>query len=227
MDFHDSLYLFILGPGVIFSGTWYFMLRKSIRKLPKEWQKSGHFRGFHRSVLFLNFFLFINFIGEILSVSLSHHGICNGFIISINLSLALPFLFGFFAIHTQTPWKKYSYLVLYLVLPGYLVIGGYYHPKSIFSGTPGLVYLIICFIGTLIHLSDLLLNPRSDYFKFKLKIDLNMLLYTLLAIISTSFYLYNPGLSELIFYIHFYNIVVFYFLLALTFMIEILKLRRV
>ncbi|MNU85839.1 hypothetical protein D3C71_755880 [compost metagenome] len=231
MTIHDIMYLSILGTGAISLIILYSLLRKSAKKLPGGWKKSLPSRNFRLSVLFLMISLLIIFIGEMTAIQLGRHGIYNSFVISINWTLFTPFLFGFLFIHTSKIWKRSIYIVLYLILVGYLIRGGYYHPSCILQNTSVLLFSSICFLAALVHLTDLLVNPKSEHFKFQLKVTICLLIYNILGAITTAFWwsflTKDQPYSNLIYYIHFYNIFLFYFSLALVFIIEILKLRRV
>ncbi len=230
MSIHSTIYLLILGLGFVLLTLFYFMLGRSAEKLPESWKKSLPSKSFQSGILFLTIYLFITFAGEIAAFTLSSHGIYNSFVISINLTLATPFLFGFLFIHTQTHWKRHSYVLLYLILVGYFSTGGYYHPDCILSNFSALLFSSIYFLAALLYMTDLLVNPKSEYFKFRLKICTCILVYSLLGCIMTSFYwadtIPTPFYSKLIYYIHFYNIVFYYFVLDLILINEIRKLRR-
>ncbi|MNU85840.1 hypothetical protein D3C71_755890 [compost metagenome] len=231
MIIHDIIYLSLLGIGVLSLAIFYFMLGKSPGKLPDGWKKTTlPLKRFRISILFLMIYLLVNLIGEIVAINLARHGIYNSFVISINETLATPFLFGFLFIHTQTWWKRYIYALLYLVIVIYFIQGGYYHPSCVLPSFSALLFFSTYFLATLVHLTDLLVNPKSEYFKFQLKVNISILICTLLATMFTSFAWSDnnsdPFYSELFFYIHFYNIVAFHLSLDLIFLFEILKLRR-
>lgn len=230
MSIKSITYLSILGLGFVLLTIFYFMLLRSAKRFPENWKKSFSSKRFRISVLFLASYLLITFVGEIAAFYLSVFNIYNSFIISINLTLATPFLFGFLFIHTQTAWKRYSYILLYLILVGHFTIGGYYDPDCILSDFSALLFSSIDFLAVLLHLTDLLVNPKSEYFKFRLKICICVLVYNLLSSFLTSFYWGDtnptPFYSDLIYYIFFYNIVFYYFALDLIFINEIRKLRR-
>lgn len=223
-------YLLILGLGSALLTIFYFMLHRSAKELPESWKKPLPSKHFRISILFLVSYLFITFAGEITAFYLSAFNIYNSFVISINLTLATPFLFGFLFIHTQTAWKRYSYVLLYLILVGHFTIGGYYDPDCVLSDFSTLLFSSIDFLAVLLHLTDLLMNPKSEFFKFRLKICICVLVYNLLSSFLTSFYWADtnpaPFYSDLIYYIHFYNIVLYYFSLDLIFINEIRKLRH-
>ncbi|WP_430406279.1 hypothetical protein [Fluviicola sp.] len=146
------------------------------------------------------------------------------------MTLSTPFLFGFLFINTFKSWKQYAYIILYGALVAYFITGGYYHPRSILDGNSSLIMSTICFLGALIHLTDLLINPKSDYFKFQLKITTSLLIFNLLSNIVSSFCWFNNEFDTLyfepVFYIHLSNAILFYLSFMLFFIIEIRKLQR-
>lgn len=227
---HFILYLSILGLGVIFLAIFYFMLRKTVSKLPESWRTGLQSKNFRISILFFMLYLLINLISEIVSIYLAVHHIYNSFVMSINITLSTPFLYGFLFMHTHTLWKRYIYVLLYLVIVVYLIQGDYYDPNCVHSGTEPLLLFSTYFLAALVHLTDLLMNPQSESFRFQLKINISILICTLLATMLTSFEwadtMNKSSHSEVIFYIHFYNIVLYYFALDLIFINEIRKLRH-
>ncbi len=230
MTIHFIIYLFILGSGVILLTVLYFMLRKTTNKLPKSWKTGIQSKNFRISILFLLVYLLISLIGEIVAIYLAVHHTYNSFVISINNTLSTPFLYAFLFMHTQTLWKRYIYVLLYLILLIYLIQGDYYDPDCILPGTEPLILFSTYFLASLVHLTDLLMNPKSESFRFQLKINICILICTLLAAILTSFewadVMNKSSHTAFIFYIHFYNIVIYYFVLDLIFINEIRKLRH-
>lgn len=230
MIIHDITYLSAVGLGVVFLVIYYLMLGKSVEKFPDVWKKSLLSKKFKLSILLLMIYLLIDFIGETIAIYLANHGIYNAFVQNINQTAFTPFLFGFLFIHTNTIWKRYIYLILYLILVIHLISEGYYHPRSIPSGITTILFFGSYFLAALIHLTDLLENPKSEYFRFQLKVNLCILINSLLAAILTSFHVLQINTdfiySDLFFYIHFYNIVLYYFALDLIFINEIRKLRH-
>lgn len=230
MIVHDILYLSILGIEVTSLLVLYFVSGKSSKKLPEAWKKPPQLTNFRISILLFLIYLLINLIGEIVAIYLARLGIYNSFVMSINETLATPFMFGFFFIHTHTSWKRYIYFLLYLINVIYLIQGGYYHPDCVLSSTSALILFSTYFLAALVHLTDLLMKPKSEFFKFQLKVSVSILICTLLATILTSFSWADinpdPFYFELFFYTHFYNIVIFHFALSLIFINEILKLRH-
>lgn len=232
MQIQDYIYLSILGIGVLLLVTLYIMLGKSIKTFPDSWKSSLSVsaKKFRISILFLSIYLFIILIGEIISIQLAFHGIYNSYVISINFTLFTPFLFGLLFIHTQTTWKRYSYIILYIILIAYFSIGGYYHPDSVLSNAFVPLFSSIYFLAALLHLTDLLANPKSEYFRFQLMVSVSVLIYHLLSAIITTFYwaeiITDLPSIKLMSYIHFYNIMLYYFALDLIFINEIRKFRR-
>ncbi len=230
MDIHAIIYLSSLGIGFSSLTMFYLLLRKSEKKLPDQWKKTPRSKKFRISILFLMIYLLIDFIGETIAIYLANHGIYNFFVQNINQTLFMPFLFGFLFIHTHTSWKRYIYFILYAIYVIYLVSSGYYHPRAVSSSFSAILFFGICFLGALTHLTDLLENPKSEYFKFQLKVNLCILINSLLATILTSSYLLQINTdfvySDLFYYIHFCNILLYYIVLDVIFINEIRKLRR-
>lgn len=224
------IYLLIIGTGIIFAAILFFIIGKTIAKLPDEWKKPSSLNNFQRSILFLLIYLLITCISECIAIYLATQHIYNSFVLTINSTSSTLFLFGFLFINTQTIWRRCGYLALYLILISYFISGGYYHPHSNLTGTSALIMNSTYFLAAFIHLTELLVNPKTDYFRFLLKINLSLLVYTFLAIIISSFLWYDLELSmyfsKLIFYIHLSNTTLFYSSLALIILFEILKLNR-
>ncbi|MNU85841.1 hypothetical protein D3C71_755900 [compost metagenome] len=171
-------------------------------------------------------YLLINFIAEIILTYLAKNGIYNHFVISIHFSLSTPFLFGFFLINTQSSWKRYAIITLYTIIIVYLIVGGYYHPSAVFPDLVSLFMDSIFFLATLLYLTDLLVNSRSDYFKFRLKITLSVLIFSILSAFLTSIYwIDNPG-SRIITTLCFANQIFIQCSFTFIFITEALKLRR-
>ena len=83
------------------------------------------------------------------------------------------------------------------------------------------------FVAAFLHLTDQLLKPKTDFFKFQLQISLIIMIHGLIASIMTSFFI--SGFSEnsdLIFYIQYFSTVFFYLLFALAILNEVIKIRR-
>ncbi|MDF3026977.1 MAG: hypothetical protein K0S23_1284 [Fluviicola sp.] len=227
--FQSVFYFLLIGTAIVSSIILRFELIKSDKKLPVAWRNSFSLRNLTLSISFLTIFLLCNLTTEFVSQYLAKQHIYNSFIFSFDFTISSVFLFGFLYKHTQTVWKQYTYLLLYIIIIAYLINGGYYHPKCILPGTSALLIYSIYFIAALLHLTDLLLNPKSDYFKLQLKINLSFSINMLIASIATSFQWSldgNENWFEIYFQIQFINMMLFYFSLALIFISEILKLRR-
>lgn len=230
MNIHTIIYFSIIGIGVGLLAVLLFILRKSAERLPVTWTNSLPQKHLRAGILLLMMHLLLLFLSEFVSFYLAIHQIYNSFAISIGYTLYTPFLFGFLFIYTQTAWKRYSYILLYLILVGYFITGGYYHPDCILPNYSPLLFSSIYFWAALVHLSDLLMNPKLEFFKFQLKVNISILIYNILTSITASLlwsytdrelpYLY------LTYYINLYITVGYYFALDLVFVQKILKLRR-
>lgn len=223
-------YLSVISVGIILAATLLFNLRRAIAKLPESWKSASPLNNFNAGVCFLLIYLILVFLSEFVSLYLAKHHIYNSFVFSIYFTLATPFLFGFLFINTHTTWKRYAYFILYSILVGHLIYGGYYHPRCILPSSSSLIIFSIFFFAFLLHLTDLLLNPKSDHFRFQLKINLSFLIYSLIATIVTTFH-WQEMINDVYFYKFFYHIhllyiFLFYIVLAVIFITEILKLRR-
>lgn len=167
---------------------------------------------------------------DVVGTYLAKHHIYNHFVFSIYFTISTPFLFSFLFINTQKSWKQFCYVILYLILVGYLISGGYYHPRSIYSTTTDLLVKSIYFLAALLHLTDLLVTPKLDYFKFQLKINLTFLIWSLLATVITSFLSSDSAESNPYNnFFHFANIIsitILYLSFSFIFITEIIKLRR-
>lgn len=228
--FELILYLSVLILAIASSLIVLLRFNKTIKDLPSGWRKSISVRNFQLSVLFLILYLTIVFIGEVIALSLAKNGIYNNFIIAFNYTFHVPFLLGFFFVNTQSAWKKYAYIAMYFILIGFYLSEGAYYPDSITTFTSEIIICSIHFAATFLHLTDLLTKPKSSYFRFQLKINLCTLIYSILSNIISSFYAYHIEFDltypEIIYQIHFYNILLFYMSLLFIFIIEILKLKR-
>lgn len=224
------IYFSILIIGIGSLAVLFVMLHKSEEKLPVSWKKTLPLKHFQIGIFFLLAHLLIILVSELIANYLAFQGIYNSFVLSIGLTLCTPFLFGFLFIYTQTNWKKYSYVFLYAILIGYFIIGGYYHPDCNLPYSSALLFSCVYFLAALIHLTDLLVNPKSEHFRFQLSVNISLLIYNILNGIMTPFhwaymdqYLPSP---ELIADINYYITISYYFALDLIIMNEILKLRR-
>jgi hypothetical protein len=202
-------------------------LKHSNSRFPKEWEQSQSRRRFQLSISFLFAYLAIVCTGEWIAVYLSCHGIYNSYVMSLNVALSTPFLFGFFYLHTRTAWKRYAYILFYLIPLGFLISGGYFHPKSVLSEYAIPVIYIPFFLVAFLHMTDLLITPQSEYFKFRIKIGIIVQVHSLLVIIITFFYWsYQWILLELIRFIHLGNISLYYLCLAILCLSETFKQRK-
>lgn len=227
MKFEYYFYLSIIASGIISAGILLSELRRLNEKLPKSWQESIRSKKFSLSICFLMTHLIITLICESISCYFSNHGIYNHFIASICFTLSFPFLFGFFYIHTNKKWKRHAYFIIYISLITRLIFGGYYHPNSIMPVGTVLFIFSAQFLVALLHLSDLLLNPKMDFFKFLLQVNLNILIHGLIAAIVTSAFISGiTNNSDLIFYVQFITAIIFYLLFAIILIKELFKLRR-
>ena len=217
--------------GIITSVIFLNMLRKSTARLPEGWRKSTASKNFNLSVFFLLIFLILAFFNELVTGYLACNNIPNGYVFTIFFTTATLLLFCFLFIHTQTRWKRYSYLILYSILIGFLINGGHYHPLSSLTTSSSLLLNSIFFLAALLHLTDLLIHPKTDHFKFKLKINLIILIFALMADILTSFHWSDKTSDNVIdfpfvFLIQIGNMLLFYSSFACVFIFEIIKLYR-
>ncbi len=202
-------------------------LKHSNSRVPREWDESQSRRRFRLSISFLFAYLAIVCTGEWISIYLSSHGIYNSYVMSLNVALSTPFLFGFFYLHTRTACKRYAYILFYLIPLGFLISGGYFHPKSVLSEYAIPVIYIPFFLVAFLHMTDLLITPQSEYFKFRIKIGIIVQVHSLLVIIITFFYWsYQWILLELIRFIHLGNISLYYLCLAILCLSETFKQRK-
>lgn len=225
------LYLVVVSMGIIFSIIYLAQLRKSAAKLPEEWRKSASWKNFRNSIYLLTIFLTLVLINQLVLCYLAIQHINNGLAFSLCFTFVPIPLFAFFFLHTQSMWKRYSYIVLHAILIGSLVFGGYYHPLSTPNAEISLILNSVFFLIALLHLTDLLIHPKTDHFKFKLKINLIILVFSLMASILSSLDWENitPGYSgnySLIFLLQNGNMILFYFSFTCVFVPEIIKLRR-
>ncbi len=205
-------------------------LRKSVSKLPEEWQNARHVKRFRLGVLFLLIYLAIIFVGECLAIYMGRHGIYNGYIMTWDTALCTIFLFGFFYLNTTTTWKRYAYIVLYGFILSYFIFEGCFYPKVVLNSNYILVTYIPYFLATLLYLTDLLLTPKSPYFKFQLQICLSVQIFSILSLVITSFHWYHQRRDllffQIIYYINFSSICLYYFSQIVIFGLEAFKHRR-
>ncbi|WP_430406280.1 hypothetical protein [Fluviicola sp.] len=230
MSLEDILYLFTLGLAAFSATILLYLFVRANSKLPEGWRTSPSFQLFKRSIFLLMGYLFIEFLGEFISLHLARNGIYNSYVMSINNTLSIPFLFGYFFINTPKLWKRSLYVVFYLIIVLYLISGGYYHPNCILPGIFAVIVYVSHFLAALIYLTDLLVDSRPDHFKFHIKISFSILIYMILASVVGSFVWFtkeDPQFDyKLVFDIHFTFLILFYLSMAITIIIEIIKLRR-
>lgn len=160
---------------------------------------------------------------------MSDHGICNGYVYAINNTLSVGFFFGFLWIHSITPWKKITYVLLIVGLISVFAIGGFHIPNCDISGYDALIPFSIYFLGALLYLSDLLLQPKTEHFGFQLKVTVVfMIFYILMTISCTAVWIIPVENAEwsLINVFQMITINSFYLILAIIFAVETLKLKR-
>lgn len=220
-----------MGLGILSALVLQWKLYQSIATLPKQWKKNMPMRNFQLGVFFLVVFLVSSLVFGSISDYLAKHCIYNSFMFSIDFTVSTPFLFGFLFINTQRRWKKYVYFILYAIIVGYLINGRYYDPHCVLPGSASLLIFSLHFLAALLHLTDLLLNPKSTHFNFQLKINLTILIYALASVILTSFnweetQVMNVSYSKLISYLNIIINYLFYISFALIFLNESFKLRR-
>ena len=215
---------------IIASGIFQWRLKLFTATLPENWKYSDQFSTFRMGILLLSLLLLCSFIAESVAGYLGSKGIFNHYVFSFDFTFSTLFLFGFFFINTRKTWKRYSYFLFYAIILGYLIQGGYYHPKCILPGNSSLLIFCTYFLAALLHLTDLLLENRLIYFRFYLKTNLIILFYSLISVILTSSLwaeFFETGYSsDLIYHLHALNIWLFYAFLTSVFIYETLKLRR-
>lgn len=216
----------VLGLAIVSAILLMYRFKKSVNDLPQGWNKASSTRNFKLSVLFLILYLTINFIGEQIATSMAYRGIYNCYVIISNYALYIPLLFGFLFINTSKIWKKYSYVLLYLILFTHFLWMDYFDPNSVLSINTSRMIDIIIFIATLLHLTDILINPKSDNIRFQLKIDLNILAYFLLSNITSAFNIHGADPNELIYLMHYMITILYYSSFCLIFTSEIIKLKH-
>ncbi len=222
--------LSVMTLALIASGIFQWQLRQFIANLPGNWRNSAQFRNIRVANLVLFLLLLSSFITAIIAEYLASKGIYNHYIFSFDFTFSTLFLFSFFFVCTRKTWKRATYFLFYVILVGYLIQGGYYHPKCILPGNSNVLISSMYFLAALLQLTDLLLENRLVYFRFYLKTNLSILIYSLISIILTSALwaeIYDTGhSSDLIYYLHVLNIGFFYASLIAIFISETLKLRR-
>lgn len=225
------LYLVVISLGVFSSVFYLVQLRKSTAKLPEAWRKSASIKKFEDSIYLLTMFLTLVLINQIVICYLAVYHIDSAVAFSICFTFVPIPLFGFLYLHTQSKWKRFGYIVLHAILVGYLIIGGYYKPYTTPNSTISLLLNSVFFLIALLHLTDLLIHPKTDHFKFKLKIDLVILVFSLMASILSSLHWSDIATGQTIefpfaFLLQNGNMLLFYFSFICVFASEIIKLRR-
>ncbi|MNK01855.1 hypothetical protein D3C87_196670 [compost metagenome] len=227
---HATITLFVIFMTIAVAFVLLRKSRKASGKLPESWRNSFNIRNYQRSILSLIIYLSINFCFEAIAFYIAQYDIYNGYIMAINATIHTFFLFGFFFFFTRTLWKQVAYLVLYCVLPIYFLSVGYYYPDAVLTGNFTLVFYSVVFLAGLIHLTELLLNLETELFWFQLRVNLCILVFSLIAATVSSFTFheasFNLSYSAKIFYIHFSNVILYYIVLTFIFILELLKLRR-
>lgn len=221
----DCIYLSVVLLGAISSIVLLLRLRERYKRLPNGWKNTQSLKRFRLSIFCLGAYLTTNFIGEFSSICLARQGIYNGFMVSIVESILIPFAFGFFLLNTSVLWKRYLYVVLYLFLLIYLISNGHYHPDSVLGSISSLLFNLLYILGALIHVSDLLVKPHTDHFKFQLRISLSFIIFCILSCILTTAFNYG-NLPDSIYQTHYWNIILFYSSLVFILIREIRKLHR-
>jgi hypothetical protein len=224
------LYLAVISLGIISSIFYLIQLRKSEAKLPEAWRNIATPKKFRLSVRLLTIFLALVLINQITLNHLANHHIDNSLAFSLCFTFIPIPLFAFFYIHTQSKWKRYSYIVLHAILVASLFYGGYYHPFSLPNTSISLILNSVFFLIALLNLTDLLIYSKTDHFKFKLKINLVVLIFSLLASILSTLHWSDISSGHSInvasFLLQNINMLLFYFLFVFVFVSESIQLSR-
>lgn len=226
------LFVLVITLGIISAVLLLRVLRKNAEKLPAGWKKSTAIKKFWYSIYSLIIFLFVALVHHLISSYLTIHNLPSGWELSIYFTFATLFLFGFLFIHTSGRWQRFGIAVFYFTLIGYLIFGGYYSLFCNHPPTSSLLLNSIFFLSALLHLTDLLMRPKTDHFGFQLKICLVVLISALMANILTSFYWSDITRDNVvdfpsIFLLQIGNLILFYVSFPCIFIAEIIKLRRV
>ena len=225
------LFVLVITLGIISAILLLKGLYKSTGKLPEGWKIYASMKNFERSIYSLMIFLFVALGHHIINYYLTSHKLPSDWELSIYFTFATFFLVGFLFIHTLSKKKRAGIAILYFILIGYLICGGYYSPHCSHPAITSIVLNSIFFLTALLHLTDLLMRPKTDYFKFKLKICLIVLIFALMADILTSFYWSDITGDKVvdfpsIFLLQIGNLILFYLSFSCVFIAEIIKLRR-
>jgi hypothetical protein len=219
-----------MGLSVILAGGLLWESSRSASKLPEVWRKTQYSKEFRLSIWFLMTYLFLNLVSEIVATYLAYHQIYNSFVYSISHTLYFPFFLFYLHCFTYTSWKNYAYFILYAVVIVYFIFGGYYAPRCILPSKSSLLLNGSHFLSVILLLTDLLLSPKRDHFKFQLRICITFMIFTIFAAILTSAQWTNTTehkmFSDVIFNLHFLNSVVLYYVISLILLLEIIKLRK-
>lgn len=224
------LYLAILSAGIISSILYLRQLRISAAKLPEAWKNLPTRKNFKQSIYLLTIFLTLVLINQITLYCLAIYDIDNGLAFSLCFTfLPIP-LFAFFFMHTHSKWKRYSFIVLHAILVGSLIFGGYFHPFSLPNTSISLILNSVFFLIALLNLTDLLIHSKTDHFKFKLKINLIVLIFSLLASILSTVHWSDISSGHSINFASFLlqniNMLLFYFSFVFAFVSESIQLNR-
>jgi hypothetical protein len=226
------LFVSVITLGIISALLLLRVLYKSTSKLPEGWKIYASMKNFKRSIYSLIIFLFVALGHHIINYYLTSHHLPSDWELSVYFTFATFFLVGFLFIHTLSRWKRAGIAVFYFILIGYLIFGGYYSPLCSHPPTSSLLLNSIFFLTALLHLTDLLMRPKTDHFRFKLKICLVVLISALMANILTSFYRSDITSDKVVdfpfvFLLQIGNLILFYVSFPCIFIAEIIKFRRV
>lgn len=204
-------------------------LWKSLKRIPKNWHSSGSLKRLRLGSILMLIYVTLQFCSESSSIYLSKH-MCTIIVGILNDTLSFPVLFLFFSINTQQRWKKYAYAGLYFGVVGYYLMAGFYYPTCTNSATIAFVGFGAVFLAALLHLTELLVNPKTEHYPILLKITLVILIYNLLIIITNAFTWSQTSwtpIMEIISYAQFAICASQYLTLAIIFILESRKLRKV
>lgn len=224
------LYVVVISLGIISSVFYLMQLRKSEAKLPEVWKKSATRKNFRRSIYLLTIFLVLALINQLTLNYLATNHIESGLAFSLCFTFVPIPLFAFFYVHTHIKWKQVSYIVLHAILVGSLIYGGYYNPFSLPNSSISLILNSVFFLIALLHLTDLLIYSKTDHFKLKLKINLIVLIFALLASILSTVHWSDISTGHSVNFVSFMmqniNMLLFYFSFVFVFVSESIQLRR-
>lgn len=225
------LYLVVLLLGIITSVFYLKQLCKSEAKLPEVWRNLTTRKNFRLSIRLITIFLTLVLLNQNTLNYFAINHLDNGLIFSLCFTFVPIPLFAFFYIHTHSKWKRYAYIVLHAILIGSLFYGGYYYPFSLPNSSISLILNSVFFLIALLNLTDLLIHSKTDHFKFKLKITLVVLVFSLLASILSTMHWSDISSGNSINVTYFLmqniNMLLFYVSFPCIFIAEIIKFRRV